>query len=359
MERVALFNEVLALIGVLVFTHLLVIKQRIEKAHLPIIGFAVWGIFSFSIGYIENSEGTIYQKLRTTPFLYSIFCYFVGYYYLYRYSFHGLKNMSWLLVIGCLFGGKLAPALGVLLTSDSNSTYKKNINILLIFIFMLEMVNLMLGNHHGSSTLILIFFLVLIFRVSGDLPYKVIASNFFTFGILTIFIVFFVSLHLVFEEFQQFYNVGFSFFSGGDSNLLWRLMFWAKLVGEMSFYETLTGIKLATPLFNPLESSSAFIVASEPNALDRPYTLGPHNSFVYLFVRMGGIFFFCFLYFLLSLMKSLSVLGDLKSKLLIITLCVATISLSFNVFLETPLYAGIFWSLIGLCQRHLKFERYK
>ena len=356
-ERYIFINEIMTLVGALILLNFIFINAAIHRVHICVVFLFFYCVLSVIIGSLENNGATFYQMLRTYPFMYSILCYFVGFYFLYSSFTYSKSNKGIFLLGGLALGNKLATPVGIAMFLNKKYSNSFFLKVLILLLIMLEVVHLGFGDYHGSSTLLLMILYVVALIIFRSKIVSVVASKAFVYLVILILIVFFCALHYVYYNFYEFYDVGFSVFGeGGDTNLLWRLMFWAKLVGDMSIGELFWGIKLSTPIFDPLDPTNLFIVNSDPTAENRPYTLGPHNSFVFMFVRLGGAFLLGFILYMGGILRKLALSPDKLSFRLFVCLSLAIISMSFNVFMETPLYSGIFWEVVGMSQKHLSAQ---
>lgn len=363
LERSIFANEILTAIGACILIAAL-IKNKLktnENAVLFLI-VLVYGFSSFLVGHYSNTGATLYQKLRTLPIIYSILCFFVGYYIIHT----GLTKRHYgklipalalpALALGAIIGGKISPPSTAALTINTTTNSRRKFYIFIIsFIITIETIHqLILGNGDGSSTIAAMTIFCLIM-------YKYKEKVFVTIRKINLLVVYFsilliaATLKVIAHTYSDFFMQGFSYFGESfDANSMWRLMFWAKTINDMSAVNWLFGIGLATPLFNELDPTAFFIIASEPNAIDRPYTLGLHNSILTYLVRLGSIGLLFLIYVTIKTLKSLSLHNDIKSEALFVSFCLILIPALFNVVLESPLYAGQFWVILGICARHQK-----
>jgi len=142
-----------------------------------------------------------------------------------------------------------------------------------------------------------------------------------------------------------------------DFNAMWRISFWVYLLSR--FFEHPFGIGLGTPFFDP---QIAYFLHLSLLPGDE-YLIPAHNFFLTLLVRLG-VPFLVFFYFSASYTIQLVIaylscthfrpLKDGKSRLVLSSLIIFLMSLilaSFNVVVESPLFAWFFWLTFGLFVR--------
>lgn len=143
-----------------------------------------------------------------------------------------------------------------------------------------------------------------------------------------------------------------------DLNGLWRPALWSHLYGR--FLQHPWGLGLGTPLFETWLDGFMFLHLYRPG---ENYVQGAHNSFITFFARLGipCVVLFSLLFFY-SVKLALQVFSSLhfrplqtsEGRLLtgcFLSIMFITVSASFNVVLESPLSAGIFWFSFGLFAR--------
>lgn len=357
LQRELYINEIFSLFGWVILIAILA-KSKIKKDRpdYQIFQFILYGIILALIGFYFNKDGTTYEKLRTLPILYSIACFYLGYYVLYeglqrfcKSKFYSLFVTSFV-IIGALLGPKISyPAMFVLISGGYRSRKTLYLSAFFITLSMLFIKLNFLNDSHNDLTVVVALLVLVSFFFFRPVYYGVFLNRKTpVFGFMVLFF-FLMLLKIIHSQWSGFYYYGNEYFSVlSDPNAIWRLMFWAKTVGELSAYQWVFGIGLGTPIFDPNDPASMFIVMSEPHALHRPYTLGLHNSFITFFVRFGliGTFLLCCLLF--NVLRKLSKFDDLQSETLILSLIIMIIAALFNVVLESALYSGLFWSVVGI-----------
>lgn len=147
-------------------------------------------------------------------------------------------------------------------------------------------------------------------------------------------------------------------FAFTDMNGVWRILLWAYLFSR--FLDHPLGIGLGTPLVGPELGSDFMYLVAKPGD---EYTSGAHNSFITFLVRIGIPFLIVFVYLSFYCGKAVlrflqrvhfRVLDTAEKRLVfssILVFFMGVVQSSFNVILESPLAAGIFWFNFGLFVR--------
>lgn len=352
LERLAYVNEFFSLLGIVLFVKYFFVffSSKVTRLQLSFLFFFIYISLRFVASAVSGYDGNWYQILRTFVLYYSIFQFFLGYWLFHVLEINGgvgkTSLSSWLAPMSVFWGGKISSVAAFLYGFSSYKKYRYFVVFSLVFTFFFK--NLVY-NHDGNSTFVLIIALVFLFLYFERLTRFVLfsVSNPFYLLILSYF-----SLYILYSSyyiFEEFYEVGFIVFGEGDNNLYWRLMFWALEVERVVRENLFFGIGFGVPLFDMFESTSSFIVNVNPQDENLAYTIGLHNSFLFLFVRSGLVGFTLFLIFFGLLMRKSIRLSQVDSNIERFFLAFATLVIAalFNVVLESSLYAGIFWISAG------------
>ena len=133
-----------------------------------------------------------------------------------------------------------------------------------------------------------------------------------------------------------------------DANTTWRLVLWKEIIVD-DFPENLFGLGFGTPAlkYYPIEDMKKLPTL--------PYVLGAHNSFVYLFGRLGVIFLLLIIPIYDVIFREYfyykAVYYSNKQILIFWSFFASTIIALFNPALESPIYAAGYWLLLGLVAR--------
>lgn len=358
LEKILFVNELLVLIGFIFFLkYFYRYKETIDRRiYNTILILICYGFLYIVLSLLFLKQGSLYQLFRTTPVIYSIFTFFVGLEISKNIVeknrmgiFHKFPFI--IAIISIVIGGRLSnPAVLPLLF------YKKKRFLLLTFISLL----LMTAYQGGSTSYLMVAFFILFLIVRN---WKLLLG-FFKKRIFIILLTlgFFVLLYFIYTATKDFFiysrtldEVGL-LGSGGDANALWRLMFWLYLTKEKIMNNPIFGIGFGTPIFDTTNPSLAFIKIASPDDPDIAFTLGPHNSFIYIATRLGAVGLF-----LMLTLYQLVIKGYLQSRLqqnkkvtaFFLSFVLFTIASLFNVVLESPLYAGLFWIVFGILAHQL------
>ncbi len=351
-ERKLLFNEILSAIGFL----LLVSKRfRIDKDHIN-IAFALllgWGAVHAIVSLARMDS--LYFYFRNLVILYSMMGFFIGY-YLFRYLGAYIKKIRSLLraIIGVFifiplprilferFGvAMLFPAL--FKNAAAKSTSLLLIAMCIIYAFV----------YSSSTSALVAMFFMLLFISPG---YRFFMQTMFC--VFVAFTVVFIYLHpnlaLISYKFTFFsenpiYNVIRSHpLLSIDGNSTWRLVLWNELIVD-DFPGNLFGLGFGT-------SALKYYPVEDYAKLDTlAYVLGGHNSYIYLFARLGIVYVFITLYIYGVVFKEYFYhkkyyLAN-NEALIFWSFFIMSIIAMFNPALETPIYASAYWMLLGFTAR--------
>ena len=351
-EKKLLFNELLAFSGLCLLFYRR-FRVSYDTITLSIVFLLLWSLVHMIFSIFRMDD--IYYYLRNTTISYSMLTYFIGFYCLsYLPDFIHLirKTLSWYVGVFLLIRlpGLLFERFGTSMIFPS--LFKKPFRQWVPY--MLIGINLLYGVTYSSLTAwILAAFYFLIFISTGYRFFKqtvLLGLGIFTIG----FILLLPNLGLIANRFNLknelgVYDVIYSNpILSLDPNSTWRLILWKQVLVD-HFPDNLFGIGFGTPMFKYFPIEDAAKVKS------LPYVLGAHNSYVYLFGRLG----LPYLLFLVAIyirvfkeyfyFKSYYYLN--KEILIFWSFFAVTIIALFNPALESPIYAGAYWLLLGFTAR--------
>jgi hypothetical protein len=137
-----------------------------------------------------------------------------------------------------------------------------------------------------------------------------------------------------------------------DPNSTWRLILWKQSIVDR-FPENIPGIGFGTPMYKyyPIE---------DPAKLQHlPYVMGAHNSFVYVFARLGIGFVAGILFIYHQVLKSFFRIKkhsiNNRELLFFYSFFAASFIAFFNPALESPIYAVGYWIILGLLSAAIQF----
>ncbi len=361
-ERVFFFNELLSAIGFYYF-----IKHSFNKdftkfqyprntIYKYVLLFILLCCFYAIVSLWLKTNW--YYYLRNMSIIYSIFGFFIGY-HLYEDQFRFFSKMR-----GAIYGYALICfAWGAPGIIDRNAysfwfaLLQKNWKLLSVLLFIL-LFFLYLASY-TSLTVIIILMVVLgmgfFLRTYAQFKLAFLLAA-IAFSVVFILAMPYLKLYR-YDDYALFGNVHYVYshhpWFSIDHNSSWRLIFWYRTVIE-TFPQCLWGIGIGTPLLPYMPN----VTTTELNFSDEyiAHVIGTHNTFVTIMVRfgilsillLGVIYRSVFREFFLFKKFYASNKNDLGLFLSFITLSVVGL---FNLLLETPTLAILFWISIGFVSR--------
>ena len=342
-ERFFYNNEIFALSGLVVLLAIL-LKGRIKRDIIFLFFFVFYGFLWVLWSIPTIIETGMYLSMRTMVVWYSTFAFFLGMTIAQSKSLmawgrlaRGYRTVSWITLF--VSWARLSPQVLIMYGVK---------NRLSTFGFLAFAILAFYVAKPGSTT-ITAFLVLISFWVW--INSKTISAFFGKKMIILFTVVALGLLYYMLPILDSFLSVGYSGFSG-DNNATWRLMFWLYLFKEQFLTNPFFGLGFGTKLFD-LETVPAFITSDDGSRFTE-YTLGTHNSFFYILIRLGSV---GFTLLILSIMQIFSVsVRALRSKnnghqLLFGAMLAGLMfvnSALFNVVLESPLYASNFWFTMGV-----------
>lgn len=286
-EKNLLFNELLAAMG------FMIIAYRQFKTDNNIFNFCIQVLLYWSIVHAVTSVfrmDSIYYYLRNLVIVYSIFTYFIGY-YCYRYLSGFIAKISSALKI----------YVGVFLFIPLPRVWFERFGMSVLFPALIKgllnrralpiliLINVIYSISYKSSTsFALAAFYFLLLLSPGYRFFKQVAIV-----VLMLFAIVFIALQpnldLISHHFSPYnFNAIYEVMHSNpllsiDGNATWRLVLWKQVLID-HFPVNLFGLGFGTPVMRyfPVEDASKI-----PSL---PYLLGAHNSFIYLFGRLGILY---------------------------------------------------------------------
>ena len=359
LERFFFLNELFSITGLLylLFNFNVLINLPFRPIIFCILAFILYLSVLFVLSLIDLNT-TYYNLLRTMPFYYSIFSFFTGIYFgkylIKAVSINSFKHFKFTsLIFSFLSHGRLASVTFIpIFLLNYNTRFLGYFILLILFYFA----------HGGATSIFFILFFLAFYLIYRIHYLRLITFSRFSFffyvcfslcGLYILYPQLDFSTHLYYQD---------SFF---DVNSMWRLMYWSILVFNTINDYFLFGIGFGTPLFDISSPEYNFVVQANPDDDHLPYVHGPHNSFMYIFARSGIFgFILCslipFLLFRFYFLNKLFLSNySYAVALAFLFICVASL---FNVILESPLYASVYWIFAGIfyhsiyCHKSLRNE---
>jgi hypothetical protein len=355
-ERKFLFNELLSASGMLTFLIFYFREGTLKIPSSPLF-VIVFLFLALGIVYIIFSfpfQTKIYYLFRNSVIVYSVLTFFVGYFFFDQiHAF--IKKIKYVFIAYLTFvftiGGTLF--LNRYMASVLTPMLFKRISLSL-FIFIV-IFNTFYANFYGQTTsvaIILISFFVFVNRYYG----------LFKLYVWSMIVVYFL-LFFYFRPNLELYRTGEYELHGNmeavvlshpvlmvDPNLTYRLVYQYRAIFDR-FPENLIGIGFGTPImpYNEGVRTSAQVGTTDEY---EAHVSGVHNTFVTVFLRMG-VPFLIILIAIYSIVyrnyyryrKRLS-----ENGLFIYFWAFTILSVFglFNLLLETPTYAAVYWVLLGM-----------
>lgn len=367
-ERTFYFNEILSFIGFYIFITNSFTSRFTFKIQKNIIYKAV--LLLLTLCFIHIIVGVFiktnwYYFLRNLSIIYSIFSFFIGF-YLYETQFLFFKKAKWF-----LYGYSILffyfPVVDFI---DRNaysywfSSLQKNLGLTSLLVVIL--LNLCYLFAYTSFTVVLIIcVLLLVTLVKNYTFFKriciIVFSAFLFVFILLITYLKEYSLNTIkfFGNLEYVYSLNPIF--SVDHNTSWRLILWYRGIVE-NFPNYILGVGIGTPLL-PYRPN---ITSSDLGQTDEyiSHVFGLHNTYLTLFVRFGIPFIVFLLIVYRSVFKEffhhrkyyLKNKNDISLFLGFIT--ISTVGL-FNLLLETPTLASIYWVSLGFVSKAIFYRQKK
>lgn len=351
-ERNFFFNEVISIIGMMFFLLKIVRLKRfkIKKRSYTLYIFIFVAVCCFHLIYSLNKMTSIYYYARNSVILYSVFSFYLGYYFFEHYHRIALGLRKELLAVVStsvvFFKMILARYSGPILLPLFTGV-KSLSNVILLFALILT--HSIKEDALSVAVIIPLFLLVFLSRSFKEF------SRYFLAGILLIVLFF-----LYFYDNFMLYKTGYYNYFGNvqaiydshpalsiDINITWRILLWFRYIVER-FPENIIGIGFGTPMLDYIaERRSHWTGNDEIHA----HVSGAHNSYLTILLRLGIIGFYAM--FMISRKVFIDYFQAIKTRgfkqyIPYYFVWIGMFSLIiFNLGLESPLRAGLFWVATG------------
>jgi hypothetical protein len=363
-EKKLFFNELISLSGL---TILLYKRFRIGN---DVISFCIvtllllGGLHAFTSLWRMDK---LYYYLRNLVIVYSMFAFFTGY-YLYKYLPAFIKKIKKGLQVYIVFF-LFAPVSQFLFERFGVATLfpailkKKLQSGLVVLIF----INIIYAVTYSSSTAVLLacFYILLLLSPGYKFFIQLFVIGFILFAGLFVYLA--PNLNLISEGYTVYnqdpiYRVIESHpLLSIDGNSTWRLVMWNQVLAH-HFPGNIAGVGFGTPLLN-------YFPVYEIEKLDTlPYVVGSHNSYIYLFGRMGV------LYLLITIVLYNFIIREYfyyksfyysnGTILLFWSFFAISIISLFNPVLESPIFSSSYWLILGFLAKaihnkiHLQHQKH-
>lgn len=347
-EKSFFFNEALSASGlcILLYKRFKVVNNRINTYLLLMLLLCSVHIF---VSLVKTDE--VYYYLRNSVIFYSMFAYFVGY-YCFPFFFSFIKFIQRPFIIYSTWAFFI-PTSKMFFERFGVSTlfpylFKKAKRASLL---ILAIINIIYAFTHDSATAIFIsIFYMFLLLCPG---YKFFKQSIALAGVL--FLVFFISilpnLSIISNNFSIYNNeaihnvMNSNALLAVDGNTTWRLVLWKQVIVD-NFPSNIFGIGFGTPMFKyfPVEDFAKI------NSL--PYVLGAHNSYVYLFGRLGICYVILAFFIYRTVFKEYFAQKNyyyISNEIFLFwSFFAVSIIALLNPVLESPIFAAGYWLILGL-----------
>lgn len=345
-----LFNELIAVIGMLMLAFKR-FKVGTDTISICIMTLLLWGAVHCIISLARMDS--LYYYLRNMVLIYSIAAFFIGFYCLkylndfiskIRSLLKAISTLSFIPISGLVERFNMSVIFPALF---QKAVWRKTL-------IWLVVLNTIYGIAYDAfTTLVLASFYLFLLVCPGYKFFKqVTIVGFLCFT--AVFIYLQPNLSLISVGFNPFsYDAIFNVMKSHpilslDGNSTWRMVLWKQVIVD-NFPGNMFGMGLGTPLLK-------YFPVEDFNKLpDLPYILGAHNSFVYLFGRLGIIYPVLAIAYYRSIFREYFYhkqyyYGN-NQILLFWSFFASTIIAVFNPALESPIFATGYWLMLGFVAR--------
>ena len=351
-EKTFFFNEILAAIGfgLLAYKRFKVGNDLVSVCVVVLLGWCAVHLLTSLV-----RKDSMYYYLRNSIIVYSIFAFYIGFYCLkYLDGFFGkIRSILRYYVVIFLFIPlplRFYERFGVSMLFPAlfrNSRYK-------LLPFLLVAMNIIYSYTYDSSTAFMIGIFLLLVYISPGYKFFKQCIVIIAIAATLLFIYLQPDLGLIKNQFSTKNNKAIKEVMRSnpllsiDANTTWRLVLWKQVITD-HFPENVFGLGFGTPVVNyyPVEDYRKLSTL--------PYVMGAHNSFIYLFGRLGIIYIILALAIYTHIFREYfyykSYYYSNNGVLVFWSFFVISVITLFNPVLETPLFAAAYWILLGLTAR--------
>ena len=352
LERTFYLNELIAITGLIILGYKR-FRTGNDMISLCIILLLGWSALHLIISLLR--QDSMYYYLRNAVIVYSVFAFFIGFYLLKYFTDFLALIRRWLLYFISPFLLIKAPPMiferfGVSSLFPVLFKHARN----RFFPFLLILLNLLYAiTYSSATTFIIACFLFLVFISPG---YRFFKQS------VTIIIVSFTLLFFYLQPNLSLIKNQFDITSDNairevershpllaiDPNTTWRLVIWKQIITD-NFPANIFGLGFGTPMirYYPVEDFNKVATL--------PYVLGAHNSFIYLFGRLGLVFILLIVPIYITVFKEYfyhrKYYYSNNQVLLFLSFFSITVMCLFNPVLESSIFASGYWFLLGLTAR--------
>lgn len=351
-EKKFFFNELLAATGFLLLAYKR-FKVGNDIISICIILLLAWCSFHLFTSLLRKDS--MYYYLRNSVIVYSMFSFYIGFFCL-RYLDGFFKKIRSI----------LRYYVGIFLFIPLPLTFYERYGVSTLFpsLFknsrhrwlplLLVSMNFIYSFTYESSTAFMIgVFLLLVFISPGFIFFR--QSVVLILLLMTLMFIYLQpNLGLIKNQFSTKNNKAIREVMQSnrllsiDPNSTWRLVIWKQVITD-HFPKNVFGLGFGTPIvkYYPIEDIRKVATL--------PYVMGAHNSFIYLFGRLGIIYLVLIIIAYNSVFKEYfyfkSYYYSNNQILIFWSFFAITVITFFNPILESPLFASVYWLLFGFTAR--------
>ncbi len=351
-EKKLLFNEILAATGIAILVWKR-FRTGNDAVSIGMVLLLAWCTLHAVVSLVRMDEP--YYYFRNLVIFYSMMAFFIGFFLLkYLGTFIGkIRSLLRLFI-------------GVFLLIPLPRIFFERFGIAMLFPalfknpaikwtgFLLIVLNIIYGITYSSVTsmLVALFFLLLFISPGYRFFKQTVVVGFIAAAALFIYLqpnLARISYKFAFHTNNPIIGVMNSHpLLDIDGNSTWRLVLWNQLLVD-DFPANIFGLGFGTPVlkYYPVEDYDKLQTL--------PYVLGGHNSYVYLFARLGIVYLLLTLYIYVAVFKEYfyhRAYYLANSQVLIFwSFFAITVIAIFNPVLESPIYASAYWMLLGFTAR--------
>jgi hypothetical protein len=369
-ERVFFFNELLSLIGFIVFikTSFIfngsVLRIRLFKDKISLLIYFYIALCIFQLIRSIPLKTNWYFFFRNSVIFYAVFTYYLGFFFFHEAHayFKRIQKalFKYLVVMQVLRFELLLDRFSAAVFFPLLVKRYSLKSILFVLIF-----NGIYAFAFNSLTVLLIT--AVLFLVVALRSYKQFKVMIFT--VLAVVPLIFYSLLGSFELYtfdggsnRLFGNISAVMESNTllaiDGNSTWRAVFWYRILIEQ-FPENLYGLGFGTPLLKNFNEVGQSAFGGDFDDFYVVHVIGAHNTFLTLFARLGVLFYL----FIIGIYRTVMqyyyngfyfLTKESSSFKYFWSFFVISVIGMFNLVLESPIYASVFWVFLGFVSRIIK-----
>ena len=355
-EKHFYFNELFSLLGFVCFLkygHQLIKTNSFVQ--IGVVLFLLAGLMQMLLSPLLY-DVNVYGYLRNSEIAYSSFVFYLGIYFFSYLERNPLPRVMLPIAIGASFFSGVAYLFTALLPGMVRGVRKLSVYYVAFLLLLIAGVLAHVGFSENSGTLVLVTLsAIAVGAVAGSQDRRVLIQLGLSGMVLLAGVIFYKlypSLVLLWNQgFAAFFDASKQALGINDANSIWRFGLWMTLVIK-HFPDWLIGIGFGTHLFPTGLDNKMALFSQDPYY---QYTVGAHNSFVTILMRMGVVailgmllMYYGFYRGFIRNVRAWVHSGDMLRFSTAVGVVVVTIHALFNVVIESPIYSSAFWLAWGM-----------